>query len=484
MLSVSTHLKHNPTRIISRFSRLFYSTTASPISPMLDTSPPIHRINEGTTSLNRDLFQKSIPILAARMHPAKIGTFINNPFFRRVILDLPRTRSVISDKDSESKLLLFRIQGKDELPQEMLEFMEKKGVTLVDHTVKLSYDFWNTDDILYAILPEELVEGAPSGFAAMGHLAHLNLREEYLPYKYIIGQVILDKNPRIRTVVNKLDTIHSQFRFFDMELIAGEPDFVVQHRESNCQFTFDFREVYWNSRLHTEHERLINLFNPEEGIVADVMAGVGPFAVPSAKKGCAVLANDLNPACSKWHRKNVADNNVAENLRVYCEDGRDFIRSSFRRAFDEPFAPYTERVSLRKKQRNERKNRQEQAQTTEGEVAPKIVAAERPKRNRIDHFVMNLPDSAISFLDAFRGVLSTSDRALCGIYESLPLIHCHCFTRFVGDEAEADIRERVETVLGGKLEGDEKIHLVRSVAPGKDMYCISFRLPHKVAYAS
>ena len=30
----------------------------------------------------------------------------------RIILDLPRTRSVISDKDSESKLLLFRIQGK------------------------------------------------------------------------------------------------------------------------------------------------------------------------------------------------------------------------------------------------------------------------------------------------------------------------------------------------------------------------------------
>lgn len=24
------------------------------------------------------------------------------------------------------------------------------------------------------------------------YLAHLNLREEYLPYKYIIGQVILD----------------------------------------------------------------------------------------------------------------------------------------------------------------------------------------------------------------------------------------------------------------------------------------------------
>ena len=30
-------------------------------------------------------------------------------------------------------------------------------------------------------------------------------------------------------MVNKLDTIHAQFRFFDMELIAGEPNFAVQH---------------------------------------------------------------------------------------------------------------------------------------------------------------------------------------------------------------------------------------------------------------
>jgi hypothetical protein len=37
------------------------------------------------------------------------------------------------------------------------------------------------------------------------------------------------KNKQIRTVVNKLDSIDTKFRFFKMELIAGEPDFVVQH---------------------------------------------------------------------------------------------------------------------------------------------------------------------------------------------------------------------------------------------------------------
>jgi tRNA (guanine37-N1)-methyltransferase len=82
-----------------------------------------------------------------------------------------------------------------------------------------------------------------------------------------------------------------------------------QH-ESDCRFTFDFTQVYWNSRLHTEHERLVQRFKPEE-VVADVFAGVGPFAVPAAKKGCAVFANDLNPNSVKYLTKNAADNRVS-----------------------------------------------------------------------------------------------------------------------------------------------------------------------------
>jgi len=69
--------------------------------------------------------------------------------------------------------------------------------------------------------------------------------------------------------------------------------------------------------LHTEHERLVQLFQPSD-VVADVFAGVGPFAVPAAKKGCGVFANDLNPNSYKYLLKNSQDNKVKSCQIALC----------------------------------------------------------------------------------------------------------------------------------------------------------------------
>lgn len=37
----------------------------------------------------------------------------------------------------------------------------------------------------------------------------------------------MQKNPKLRTVVNKLNSIHATYRYFDMEVLAGEPDFIT-----------------------------------------------------------------------------------------------------------------------------------------------------------------------------------------------------------------------------------------------------------------
>jgi tRNA (guanine37-N1)-methyltransferase len=315
-----------------------------------------------------------------------------------------------------------------------------ENASLTIHNIELSYDYWTADDILNAILPEELLDGSPSGFSATGHLAHMNLNDEYLPYKLIIGQVILDKNKRLRTVVNKLDAIDTQFRFFKMELLAGEPDYVVEHSESDCRFKFDFSRVYWNSRLHTEHTRLVDMFQPDE-LVADVFAGVGPFALPAAKKGCAVLANDLNPESYKYLNINIRDNKVSDRVRASCVDGREFIQHAARWVATDPLPGYSG-PPLSQSQRRALSKQQSRGSPLPPQPSP---------RKRISHFVMNLPDSAITFLDAFRGILAPSSGSvndMQALYDVLPMVHCHCFTREVDrDAAERDIRQvRVSSI--------------------------------------
>ena len=59
------------------------------------------------------------------------------------------------------------------------------------------------------------------------------------------------------------------------------------------------------------------MFKPDD-VIADVFAGVGPFAVPAAKKGCAVLGNDLNPNSAKYLTQNVEDNRVSSIIDIPC----------------------------------------------------------------------------------------------------------------------------------------------------------------------
>ena len=182
-----------------------------------------------------------------------------------------------------------------------------------------------------------------------------------------------------------------------------------------------------------------------------MFAGVGPFAVPAARKGCAVLANDLNPNSVKYLLKNVQDNRVSlayttwsythnvlkvsDLVRVTCEDGRDFIRTIVSRVFDEPFLACSGPKPSRQQEEKERKRLQKLA-AEDQPVSNMTPADTKSPRKRITHFVMNLPDSAIQFLDAFRGILIDDQRILRETYhDQMPLIHCHCFTRELELEA-------------------------------------------------
>ena len=58
----------------------------------------------------------------------------------------------------------------------------------------------------------------------------------------------------------------------------------------------------------------MDIFEPGEA-VCDVMAGVGPFAVPAGRRGVFVWANDLNPASYA----SLTDAITRNNVRCPCQ---------------------------------------------------------------------------------------------------------------------------------------------------------------------
>ncbi|KAG7621983.1 SAM-dependent methyltransferase TRM5/TYW2-type [Arabidopsis suecica] len=300
---------------------------------------------------------------------------------------------------------------------------------LVKCRLTLFYDYWPMIEILEAVLPKGMI--VPSAFEMVGHIAHLNLRDEHLPYKRLIAKVVLDKNqPKIQTVVNKIDPIHNDFRTMQLEVLAGNHSLVTLVVESGLRFHVDLARVYWNSKLGTERQRLLLGFDQND-VVCDVFAGVGPIALAAARIVKRVYANDLNPHAVEFMEQNSVVNKLEKRIEIFNMDGRRFIKAMF----------------------------------------------SSEKGQKVTQVVMNLPKDAAESLDAFRGVYNDRHRDE-GL--SFPTIHVYGFSK--ASDPEFDFHERIRIALS-EVAVDVKMRKVRLVAPGKWMLCASFILPKNVAFS-
>ena len=211
------------------------------------------------------------------------------------------------------------------------------------------------------------------------------------------------------------------------------------------------------------------------------MAGVGPFAIPAGKRKVFVHANDLNPDSYQGLKLAIRRNKVSEFVTSSCEDGRSFIRRSTQHLAASP-----RRVELISKQQVSRSNPPKRTQTR----AETILTVEEP--THFSHYVMNLPATAVEFLDAFKGIYEGRESGFTPhTGTKLPLLHVYLFQakKDTEEDETQEIMERISKHLGVPVEGSDstlelELFYVRLVAPKKKMYCASFRLPASVAFNS
>ncbi|CAH9138882.1 unnamed protein product [Cuscuta epithymum] len=337
---------------------------------------------------------------------------------RLLLLDEQYANKVLDEMPDAIKAVFREHAGKGERPT----------LEIVNCKLTLFYPYWLMDEVLEAILPKGMI--VPSSFETVGHIAHLNLRDEHLPYKKHIAKVVLDKNkPRIQTVVNKIDVIDNDYRTMQLEILAGNHSLVTRLVENGVHFHVDLATVYWNSRLATERQRLLSSFTHDD-VVCDVFAGVGPLAISAAKKVKYVYANDLNPQAVEYMERNCVLNKVERKIEVYNMHGRRFIDTIF----------------------------------------------SSQKTRTITQVVMNLPNDAVDYLDVFRGLFRKNNKYKEPIF---PRIHVYGFSR--AQDPEFDFHERIRIALS-EVGFEVEMRTVRAVAPGKYMLCASFILPERVAF--
>ena len=226
-----------------------------------------------------------------------------------------------------------------------------------------------------------------------------------------IAAAVMDSALRAKTVVNRASPIEGELRVRDWDVLAGDGTETV-HREYGCAFALDIAKVYFSPRLATERHRVTEQVAEGERVF-DMFAGVGPFAIPAARRGAEVVGVDLNPVAVEYLRENADRNGVADRVTAIEGDVRE-------------------------------------------------TAAEY--QNWADHIVMNLPHSAGEFLDT--AVSLASDDCTLHYYDiqhdSDPFDPGEAAIRAAaGDEYDVEVLTR---------------RVVRSYAPHEENVCLDVRL--------
>jgi len=401
-------------------------------TPMILKDPPPLKVSY--EELKKKEFTMIMP--AARVPLRKIGAFTKK--FKSILYNKPKKKKIYTpdEKPVRYKLVLLSTEVPARAKVEISKWLNAcddaiPGDPIIDYNVRSCWTDLGHLEVLRKILPDEVC--LPTSYEDVGSIIHFNLKAHHLPYKYVIGKVYLDflKKSGKCVVVNKTESIANEFRVFPMEILAGEMDSLeTLVKQNGCQFRFNYSEVYWNTKLSTEHSRIIDMF-PEQTRVCDLCAGIGPFAIPLAKKGCTVHANDLNPRSVYWLKVNKKLNSVG--LTVTNLDARKCVRKL------------------------------------------------RAEGKDFDAFIMNLPGIALELLDAFVGVYSQEEVAE---REKMPTVLAYCFAS--SEETNLPlkaIKERVCKSLG-MLPQKMEVKRIRGVSSESSMYRVQLELPRKAVCPS
>ena len=227
--------------------------------------------------------------------------------------------------DFKHRLLLLNTP-ESSFPEQIKEIIKENSdeVEVKEHEVELNYALLDYYQIMRQILP--LDTDVPQPLERIGHITSFYLTDKQYPYKAVIAEVWMDKNPDIKTIVNR----HYKDKKIVTEHILGDKNTKLKIQEgSNLEIILDYLISDYTTRMEDEHKRILQCINMNYTI-CDLFADCGDVTIRAAKKGCKAISNCEDPVMFSYLQQNVAknlpDNTESKIVAVSNKKTEEFIK--------------------------------------------------------------------------------------------------------------------------------------------------------------
>ncbi len=137
----------------------------------------------------------------------------------------------------------------------------------------------------------------------------------------VIAAEIMKRHKHVVSVLKKTSERKGEYRIRKYELIKGQRNTEIIHKENGCSLKVDPQKVYFSSREGTERLRIAGYVKNNETVVV-MFAGVGPFSINIAKKQpkVKVISIELNPKAVDYMIENVKLNKLQDKITPVLGD--------------------------------------------------------------------------------------------------------------------------------------------------------------------
>ncbi|MEM7825657.1 MAG: class I SAM-dependent methyltransferase family protein [Candidatus Aenigmatarchaeota archaeon] len=169
-------------------------------------------------------------------------------------------------------------------------------------------------------ITEEEMKLLPSSFDIVGSrekaIAIVEIPEELKDKQEIIAKTIMKLHKNIKTVLKKASERKGKERIREYELIAGDANTEVIHKEYGYFIKLDPQKVYFSPREATERQRIAEQVKAGENVLV-MFSGVCPYPLAIFKKQPKVgkvVGIEINPEAHKYAEENVKLNKAEKKI--------------------------------------------------------------------------------------------------------------------------------------------------------------------------